>query len=786
MKVSIIIPNRNDLSLLGVTVRSALEQLVPLGNDGEVIVADQSDEDVYEVIKKDGLWGVATAKAKRVRLLRYEEPGIFKAFDDAVEKANGEYVVRLDSHMLCGHNMIYDLVEFMDKKDGEPIGFAHAPLNFGSQSDIWSLHEVHLDPYDDANMCRWKGWAGDVEKKITYKGVPWICSKETYQKMGGFGALAEHNLTPFGDPYLGIKAWILGYENWAVPTRPAIHFGKFPQIEGMEGFRLAGNVGNYNQMTTAAVTAYVFDARDYAHYFLRVGMDKDADKIELGVKWEVIEELASKDRKWVDENKVMSFEELLARKPWDTTYDDLHKEWMTILNTPSRKDLSIKKEDWVLLERTIREQNIRTVLEFGGGLSTLLMAQAGVKITSFETNSNICKALQKRLPDADIRNWDNKTEPELNGKFDMSFVDGAAPRNLQAKLAKQHSDLVILHDVDQSGRGAKAVVLKEYTMEDERTERLGIFTPTAPPKVSVIISARNELVMLSVTVRSALEELKNVAGGGEVIVCDNSQKEIQDEIRKVLHPKTDGYTLVKQDFPCLFTAREAAIDAAKSDYIYMLDSHCIIGNGAIADAVKFMDENKQNGKIAFGHAPLNHLGRTEYYSRHENKENKLYYYDKPQKMGWKGMPWIARKSWWQNDFNGYGSFATHKLAWGGGDMYLGVKAHLLGYENWAIPCRPVWHVGPFKGLDGKHYRYRLYGSSGTSGPWFGVLLASYIFGADSPDNAFMRLRWGHVSHYNTDEYWAQAKELGKEERKWMQSRQVMSLDELLANKPWEN
>jgi len=31
--------------------------------------------------------------------------------------------------------------------------------------------------------------------------------------------------------HIGIKPWLLGYKNWAIPTNPGIHIGPFPKLD---------------------------------------------------------------------------------------------------------------------------------------------------------------------------------------------------------------------------------------------------------------------------------------------------------------------------------------------------------------------------------------------------------------------------------------------------------------------------------------------------------------------------------------------------------------------------
>ena len=80
-------------------------------------------------------------------------------------------------------------------------------------------------------------------------------------------------------------------------------------------------------------------------------------------------------------------------------------------------------------------------------------------------------------------------------------------------------------------------------------------------KVSVIISNRNDTSALAITVRSTLEALKAVPGGGEIVIVDNSDERRYNLIKDgcfipTRYFKEQQVRLFRQPFPCLFTARD--------------------------------------------------------------------------------------------------------------------------------------------------------------------------------------------------------------------------------------
>ena len=332
-------------------------------------------------------------------------------------------------------------------------------------------------------------------------------------------------------------------------------------------------------------------------------------------------------------------------------------------------------------------------------------------------------------------------------------------------------------------------------------------------KVSIVISNRNDTTMLAVTVRSCIEELKPIGHDkSEIIICDNSDQEIYNLMNSYLPTQyiRDRFLKVfRQDFPCLFTARETAIRESSSEYVICLDSHMIVGRDMILDLVNFMNERKEDETIGFAHAPINWAHQHEKRSRHDRdmSENELGDWgtvrDTEGTITWKGIPWICRRNWFldkDEGLGGYGALADYKVSWGGGDIHIGIKPWLLGFKNWAVPTSPGIHIGPFPKVDvGKnpnvskvnpaHARdkYRLYAESGNFPHTFGFLVACYVLGGESMmhrNKDAITERFG--SFINVNKEWNKAIEVGKAEREWLLSKQKISFEELLKTKPWDN
>lgn len=110
----------------------------------------------------------------------------------------------------------------------------------------------------------------------------------------------------------------------------------------------------------------------------------------------------------------------------------------------------ILQEDWEFILQVIKKYNVKTVLEFGSGLSTLLFHQAGVKVVSYETSEVYASAVRSIYPELDVRLWDGKSiQHDPFYKYDLVFVDGPAGpdrRGDAIRLAGQLGKVAVIHD----------------------------------------------------------------------------------------------------------------------------------------------------------------------------------------------------------------------------------------------------------------------------------------------------------------------------------------------------
>lgn len=324
MKVSLIIPNRNDTVILGVTIRSAIEQLKSIGNDGEIIVVDNSDEDIWRIIKKPNVSPCPLGYDKggyiREGLLKYvrqDFPSMYSAYETGAKQATGQYLMRSDSHVLFGHNVLKDCIEFMDKNPS--VGFGFSPINWWNRTDIFAKSYIQENKHGGI-FGPW-GKRVDLPRKIAWNFGFRIVRKEWYDYVGGFGFFSKNRISwGGGEFYIAMKSWLLGRENWAMPANPVYHIGPYSkEVEALGyRFRRYGQSGTGRQGIGILAAFYALGGDDAKAEIMKsadglrsqYGLDVDRD-------WPEAKTLIGDDRDWLLKRQVISFKELLERKPWN-------------------------------------------------------------------------------------------------------------------------------------------------------------------------------------------------------------------------------------------------------------------------------------------------------------------------------------------------------------------------------------------------------------------------------------------------------------------------------------
>ena len=116
---------------------------------------------------------------------------------------------------------------------------------------------------------------------------------------------------------------------------------------------------------------------------------------------------------------------------------------------------AITDKDWIHMKALLEKYKTKTVLEFGAGLSTLLMGSVVDEVHTFESQPGWIKKIKELADDKKhtFYSWDPTKEfvppSVLPKRFDFAFVDGPAGgqnREWSTKAAAELADVVIVHD----------------------------------------------------------------------------------------------------------------------------------------------------------------------------------------------------------------------------------------------------------------------------------------------------------------------------------------------------
>lgn len=119
---------------------------------------------------------------------------------------------------------------------------------------------------------------------------------------------------------------------------------------------------------------------------------------------------------------------------------------------------AIAEKDWNFIRDTIRGRGIKTVLEFGTGLSTLLISELA-EVDTFETDISWSQMIKAKVPHSrkvKFYTWNGQDPPSTSWKrrkYDLAFVDGPTGkasggkgREMSMKIAAKFADRIIVHD----------------------------------------------------------------------------------------------------------------------------------------------------------------------------------------------------------------------------------------------------------------------------------------------------------------------------------------------------
>lgn len=306
--------------MLNVTLNSCIEAFKTLDCECEIVLVDNSDPKFYELLPVACPVGFTTKH--NLRIIRQEQPSFTAARMRAAREAKGEYIFCVDSHVLFGQNTLKDSIGFMDSMSTYPrLGFGHPPIRWAHQGPAAVKHTLKMAD----NGTPWGQWDKRCikEEKIFWKFMPWICRRDWYvDTLKGYGSHADHFVSWGGAEMLQqLKSWMLGYEQWSIPTDPIIHIGPYtPAVikTGQYKYRTYGANGNFPHGFGVLLAFYVLGGDEgYAHAKLCEKRIQNRHKIKVDDYWPKVIEVGKDEYDWLQLNKKWGYTQLLEEAPWN-------------------------------------------------------------------------------------------------------------------------------------------------------------------------------------------------------------------------------------------------------------------------------------------------------------------------------------------------------------------------------------------------------------------------------------------------------------------------------------
>jgi hypothetical protein len=156
----------------------------------------------------------------------------------------------------------------------------------------------------------------------------------------------------------------------------------------------------------------------------------------------------------------------------ELTDNDVYKIWLNKFNDHRY----FRPNRWKDLKQAIIKNKVRSVLEFGSGVSTMLFDNLGLTVQSFETDLDYMNKVKSLCsPRVKFKLWWNNTLSNDYGDFDLALVDGILPRNYQLEFSLDHAPIVAIDDYNGRIKGTLLDRLSQMERIDTQKTLLAIF-----------------------------------------------------------------------------------------------------------------------------------------------------------------------------------------------------------------------------------------------------------------------------------------------------------------------
>lgn len=341
MIASIVISARNEEKNIIHTVHSIMNDLGTFlsSKDFEiVIVSNCSDDEKYPKRAEGGTTDFISVRGAYhngiIKILYDPIAGNVSARNKGTKIASGEYLFFSDAHMAYEPGCFKRLIETIDESGGivHPayswMG-AYPPAREGTQYS-WKLGEEFKGTWNNYMVGSGDDWfyipgCGHCilgmkrQQFLNFKGYPdWL------RCYGG------------GEMFLDSKWWMFGSSSVCEPRAHAYH------LSAGRGYSYVHDDYIHNVLHSATcLGADWWAERTYLNYY------KKCNPEVLKRLWDEAEKEAQEQRKFIEEKRIMTFNEMIVDKPWDKLNDKkfgnhnsgiliYNKSWEeSIKNTPA-------------------------------------------------------------------------------------------------------------------------------------------------------------------------------------------------------------------------------------------------------------------------------------------------------------------------------------------------------------------------------------------------------------------------------------------------------------------